>query len=88
MSLRGAHKVVTCPGRRVEPGPTPRAEYKFNDADPVNIRLSLLMINDLALAGVSGEVFTLIAQRLQKDSPARPHRHGDAHERIQRIHPQ
>src|SRR5262245_5905076 len=32
-SLRGAHKVVTCPGRRVEPGPTPRAEYKFNDAD-------------------------------------------------------
>jgi hypothetical protein len=70
-SLRGAHRVVTCPGRRVEPGPTPRAEYKFNDADPVSIRLSLLMINDIALAGVSGEVFTLIAQRLQKASPAR-----------------
>jgi len=69
--LRGAHRVVTCPGRRVEPGPTPRAEYKFNDADPVSIRLSLLMINDIALAGVSGEVFTLIAQRLQKASPAR-----------------
>jgi len=70
-SLRGAHRVVTCPGRRVEPGPTPRAEYKFNDADSVSIRLSLLMINDIALAGVSGEVFTLIAQRLQKASPAR-----------------
>lgn len=70
-TLRGAHKVVTCPGRRVEPGPTPRAEYRFNDADPVSIRLSLLTINDLALAGVSGEVFTLIAQRLQKESPAR-----------------
>src|SRR6185436_3186770 len=70
-TLRGAHRVVTCPGRRVEPGPTPRAEYKFNDADPVSIRLSLLMINDIALAGVSGEVFTLIAQRLQKASPAR-----------------
>jgi hypothetical protein len=72
VSLRGASRTVTCPGRRVEPGPTPRAEYKFNDADPVNIRLSLLMINDLALAGVSGEVFTLIARRLQKESPARP----------------
>jgi neutral ceramidase len=71
-TLRGAQKVVTCPGRRVEPGPTPRAEYKFNDADPVNIRLSLLRINDVALAGVSGEVFTLIAQRLQRESPARP----------------
>ena len=69
-SIRGAQKVVTCPGRRVEPGPTPRAEYKFNDADPVSIRLGLLMINDVALAGVSGEVFTLIAQRLQRESPS------------------
>ena len=49
-SLRGAHKVVTCPGRRVEPGPT-AGRCKFNDADPVNIRLSLLAINDIALAG-------------------------------------
>jgi neutral ceramidase len=71
-SIRGGQKVVTCPGRRVEPGPTPRAEYKFADSDPVNIRLGLLMINDIALAGVSGEVFTLIAQRLQRESPV-PH---------------
>jgi neutral ceramidase len=67
--LRGAQQVATCPGRRVEPGPTPRAEYKFNDADPVDIRLGLLMINDVALAGVSGEVFTLIGQRLKRESP-------------------
>ena len=71
VSLRGAQKVVSCPGRRVEPGPTPRAEYTFTDADPVNIRLSLLTINDVALAGVSGEVLTLIAQRLQRESPVR-----------------
>jgi hypothetical protein len=69
VSIRGAQKVATCPGRRVEPGPTPRAEYKFNDADPVNIRLGLLTINDVALAGVSGEVFTLIAQRLRREMP-------------------
>jgi len=67
--IRGAQQVVTCPGRRVEPGPTPRAEYKFNDADAVNIRLGLLMVNDVVLAGVSGEVFTLIAQRLKRESP-------------------
>jgi neutral/alkaline ceramidase-like enzyme len=67
--LRGAQQLVTCPGRRVEPGPTPRAEYKFNDTDPVNIRLGMLMINDVVLAGVSGEVFTLIAQRLKRESP-------------------
>lgn len=69
-SIRGAQKVVTCPGRRVEPGPTPRAEYKFNDTDPVNIRLGLLMINDVALSGVSGEVFTLIGRRLQRELPS------------------
>jgi hypothetical protein len=69
VSIRGAQKVVTCPGRRVEPGPTPRGEYKFNDADPVNIRLTLLTISDIALAGVSGEVFTAIAQRLQREMP-------------------
>jgi len=69
-SLRGVQKVVTCPGRRLEPGPTPRAEYTFKDADPVAIRLSLVMINDIALAGVSGEVFTMIARRLQREAPS------------------
>jgi neutral ceramidase len=69
-SLRGVQKVVTCPGRRVDPGQTPRAEYTFKDSDPVDIRLSLVMINDIALAGVSGEVFTLIAQRLQREAPS------------------
>jgi neutral ceramidase len=69
--LRGAQRVVTCPGRRVEPGPTPRAEYKFTDTDAVNIRLGLLMIDNVALAGVSGEVFTAISQRLKRESPFR-----------------
>jgi neutral ceramidase len=68
VEIHGAQKVVTCPGRRVEPGPTPRAAYTFTDSDPVNIRLGLLTIDDVALAGVSGEVFTLIAQRLQRES--------------------
>jgi hypothetical protein len=45
-------------------------EYTFTDADPVTIRLGLLTINDVSLAGVSGEVFTLIAQRLQRESRA------------------
>jgi neutral ceramidase len=71
VSIRGAQSVVTCPGRRVEPGSTPRTDYTFTDADPVDIRLALVTINDVVLAGVSGEVFTLIAQRLQRESPSR-----------------
>jgi hypothetical protein len=69
--LWGAQKVVTCPGRAVEAGPRPRTDYKFTDADPVNIRLGLLMIGGVALSGVSGEVFTLIHQHLKQESPFR-----------------
>jgi neutral ceramidase len=67
--IRGSQQAITCPGRKVEPGPLPRREYKFEDSDPVNIRLSLLMINDIALAGVSGEVLTPIFLHLKKESP-------------------
>ena len=65
----GKQQVVTCPGRRLEPGPLPRKEYKWEDSDRVSIRLGLLMINDIALAGVSGEVMTMIHQHLKKESP-------------------
>jgi hypothetical protein len=67
--IDSSQRVITCPGRRVGPGPTPRTEYTFEDADPVNIRLSLLKVNDVALTGVSGEVFTHIYQHLKKESP-------------------
>jgi hypothetical protein len=53
----------------VDSGPRPRTEYTFTDADPVSIRLGLLMVDNVALAGVSGEVLTMIAQRLRKESP-------------------
>lgn len=69
--IRTAAKVVTCPGKKVPPGSrrlTP-LEYTFLDADPVDIRLSLLMVNHIAFAGVSGEVLTMIGQRLKKESP-------------------
>lgn len=67
--VRGAQQVVACPGQRVEPGPAPRAEYIFAEADPVNIRLSLVMIGPVAVTGVSGEVLTAIGLRLKRESP-------------------
>jgi neutral ceramidase len=51
--IAGAQKVVTCPGK----------------AAPVNIRLSLVMLGDIPLAGVSGEVLNPIYQGLRKRSP-------------------
>jgi neutral ceramidase len=65
----GKQQLVTCPGRRLEPGPRPRKVYTWTDAEPVDIRLGLLMINDVALAGVSGEVMTMIHHHLTKVSP-------------------
>jgi hypothetical protein len=69
--LWGAQKVVTCAGRLVEAGTRPRTDYKFSDADPVNIRLGLMMIDKVALATVSGEVLTEISQHLRRESPFR-----------------
>ena len=70
-SIRGAQKVITCPGQKVTSGGRPDRGQKttFGPGDPVPIRLSLLRINDVALAGVSAEVLTMIGQRLKKESP-------------------
>jgi neutral/alkaline ceramidase-like enzyme len=67
--LWAKQQTITCPGRRLTAGPHPNNEYKFEDSDPVNIRLSLIMLNDIALAGVSGEVLTPIYWHLKKEEP-------------------
>ena len=67
--LWAKQSVFTCPGHAVEPGPRPRTDYKWDDADPVEIRLSLMMINDIAIAGVSGEVLTMIYRHLKQETP-------------------
>ena len=67
--IRGMQTVVTCPGKKTVQAPGPGKEYKFEDADPVSIRLSLLMIDDIAITGVSGEVLTNIGLRMKKESP-------------------
>jgi neutral ceramidase len=64
----GDQKTISCPGRqRTDTG---RAGFpgSYKDAGPVELRLSLVMIGDIAFGGVNGEVFNLIAQRLKKES--------------------
>jgi hypothetical protein len=67
--IHASQRVVTCPGKRTVQAPGPGREYKFEDSDPVAIRLSLLVINDIAIAGVAGEVLTNVGLRLKKESP-------------------
>jgi len=81
--LWGAGTTVTCPGRkRATPAAAPVAPTnnsgsptslqsgptKMVDGDPVDIPLNLVMINDIALASVSGEVFSEIGQHVKRDS--------------------
>lgn len=68
-AIMGAQKSVTCPGRkRLDQG---RAGYPgtYEDADPIDIRLSLLRIGDTVIGGVDAEVFNMIAQRFKRESP-------------------
>jgi neutral ceramidase len=67
----GTQRVVTCPGQKYQPPPRGSRDYKFLDADPAAIRLSLIMVNEIAFAGVSGEILTMIGQRLKRESPFR-----------------
>lgn len=60
----GVQQVVSCPGRHYN-----QQTKEFQNTDPVNIRLTLLMLNRIALAGVSGEVFDLIHEHLNQQSP-------------------
>jgi Neutral/alkaline non-lysosomal ceramidase, N-terminal len=68
--LRAAQTVVTCPGQHMAEGASRKAP-KFVGAEPVSIRLSLLRIADVSLAGVSGEVLTGIYTHLKKAAGSR-----------------
>ncbi len=62
-------KTVSFPGRnRLDQG---RAgiEAKYADGPDVQLRLSLLIIDDIVIAGCNAEIFNLIAQRFKRESP-------------------
>ncbi len=64
----GSQKIVSFPGRdRTNTG---RAGYEgtYKDGNPVELRLGLLLIDDIAFGTVNAEVFNLIAQRLKRES--------------------
>lgn len=67
--ITGVSKSVTCPGReRTDSG---RAGFPgtYVDAQPVDIRLSLLRVGDTIIGGVDAEIFTMIGQRFKRESP-------------------
>lgn len=65
----GAQRTVTCPGRRRTNTGREGAPGTYVDADPINIRLGLIRIGQIALVAVTGEPYTMIWQHLKKESP-------------------
>jgi neutral ceramidase len=68
-TISASQKELTLPGRkRTNEG---RAGYAgaYVDGDSVNIRIGVLIMNEVAIASVNGEVFNPIAQELKKESP-------------------
>lgn len=67
--VRTAYKTITCPGESIDRTAEKKGVYRRFDIGPVSFRLSLLMLNDVAFAGVSTEVVTNIYYHLRKESP-------------------
>ncbi|MGD0101344.1 MAG: neutral/alkaline non-lysosomal ceramidase N-terminal domain-containing protein [Acidobacteriota bacterium] len=64
-----AQKMVSFPGRnRVGQGRA-GVDATYTDGPDVQLRLSLLMIDDIAIGGCNAEIFNLIAQRFKRESP-------------------
>jgi neutral ceramidase len=67
--IRGAQKIVTCPGRtRLDSGRQGMVG-RFADGPDVNIRVGVLRMGTIALATVNAEVYTEIGLRLKRESP-------------------
>ncbi|MBV9441649.1 MAG: neutral/alkaline non-lysosomal ceramidase N-terminal domain-containing protein [Acidobacteriaceae bacterium] len=68
-AIAAEQKVVTCPGRRRLDNAREGSPGKYEDGDPVNIRLGILRIGDIALASVDAEIYSTIGMRFKKESP-------------------
>ena len=70
VTLEAARTHVTCPGRRQTNGGG-RAGYagEYEDADPITLELGLVMLDDIPVCAVSGEVYNPIAVELKNKSP-------------------
>jgi neutral ceramidase len=70
ITIHGSQKIVTCPGRtRTDVNNREGKPGTYVDGDPVNIKLSLLVLGDIAIAGVNAEIYNIIGQHLKEKSP-------------------
>lgn len=64
--IEGDERIISCP---VKKGVNQLGDMKQEDVSSMNLHLGLILINQVALTGVSGEVVTNIYWHLKKASP-------------------
>jgi neutral ceramidase len=69
IQIYGGQKTISCPGRERTNAGRAGFEGTYKEAPPVEIRLGLLKVGDIAIGAVNAEVFNPIAQRLKRESP-------------------
>ena len=67
--IAAGQKMISFPGRdRIGQGRA-AVEGQYKDGADVNLRLSLLMIDDIAIGGCDAEIYNMIAVRFKRESP-------------------
>lgn len=72
VTLNGASKIISVPGRKLVNNEG-RAGYAgvYEDADPIELRLGLLMIDDMPVGAINAEIYNKIGVKFKKASPYR-----------------
>lgn len=68
-SIAAVQNTVTCPGRRRLDTAREGTPGSYTDGEPVQIRLGLLRIGNIALTSANAEIYTAIGQKLKAASP-------------------
>lgn len=68
VAIWGGETTATCPGGRIARDQA-TGTVEAQDAPPVELKLQALTIGDVALAGVNGEVVSVIGQHMKRESP-------------------
>jgi neutral ceramidase len=68
-SLTAAQTTLTCPGRRRLDDAREGTPGRYEDGDPVQIRLGLLRIGHVALCSANAELYTAIGLKVKAASP-------------------
>jgi hypothetical protein len=67
--IAAGQKMITFPGRdRIGQGRA-AVEGQYKDGADVKLRVSLLMIDDIAIGGCNAEIYNMIAVRFKRESP-------------------